>query len=371
MKRTRRMNHLGLTIALAGLLVILMTTSLRAASAYFFTRATIGSIDRDSTSPSINGDGSRIAFHSDADLLGQGIPLGQREIWLYDTAAKALTRITTGSSGRESRSPSISSDGTKIAFYSDADLLGQGIPQYQDEIWLYDTATMTLMRVTTGSIGRYSYGASINSDGTKIAFRSSVDFLDQGIPQSQYEIWLYDTATMTFTRVTTGNSGRYSYGPSISGDGSKIAFYSDADFLGQGIPQGQMEIWLYDTATMTLTRVTTGSSDGASRNPSINSDGTKIAFSSDTDFLGQGVLDDQDEIWLYDTATMTLIQVTTGSIGRESRYPSINSDGNRIAFYSDVNFLGQVGIPRSQNEIWLATSPSTCYLPMIVMNGSP
>ena len=104
------------------------------------------------------------------------------------------------------------------------------------------------------------------------------------------------------TRVTAaaGTGGRNSYNPSLSGDGTKIAFRSDSDFLTQGLPDDQWEIWLYDTATMTVTRVTTaaGIGDRDSLNPSLNRDGSKVAFQSDSDFLGQGIPDNQQEIWL-------------------------------------------------------------------------
>ncbi|MBN1993586.1 MAG: PD40 domain-containing protein [Anaerolineae bacterium] len=428
MKHLKKLSQLGMSIALAGLLLMLLTTGLWAANTYALTRVTtaagsgarnslypsinsngskiafysdadflgqgiadeqweiwlydtatmtvtrvttaVGSGGRDSQAPSINSDGSKIAFVSDADFLGHGIPAGQYEIWLYDTATMTRTRVTTkaGSGDRFTRYPSINSDGSKIAFDSDADLLGQGIAQFQYEIWLYDTATMTLTRVTTASpSGRDSVYPSINSDGSKIAFYSDADLLGQGIAQFQYEIWLYDTATMTLTRVTTSGLNRDSQAPSINSDGSKIAFHSDADFLGQGIPDDQNEIWLYDTATMTLTCVTTSGLNRDSQIPSINSDGSKIAFHSDADFLGQGIPDDQLEIWLYDTATMTRTRVTTGAVGRVSWYPSINSDGSKIAFHSDADFLGQ-GIADDQYEIWLASGPAPVYLPLVIKN---
>ena len=51
---------------------------------------------------------------------------------------------------------------------------------------------------------------------------------------------------MTVTRVTTAASTglRDSYNPSLNRGGSKIAFASDSDFLGQVIADGQYEIWL-------------------------------------------------------------------------------------------------------------------------------
>ncbi len=65
------------------------------------------------------------------------------------------------------------------------------------------------------------------------------------------------------TRVTTASdANRYSYDPSLSGDGKVVAFTSDSDLLNEGIADEQYEIWLYDTATMTYTRVTSASDPG-------------------------------------------------------------------------------------------------------------
>jgi Tol biopolymer transport system component len=230
-------------------------------------------------------------------LLGFSVPLTQ-------TGFYKMTRVTTASSpGRDSRFPSVSADGTKVAFESDSDFLNQGIPNNQFEIWLYDTTTMTLTRVTSASHpGRISFFPDVSADGTKVAFVSDSDFLDQGIADDQFEIWLYDTTTMTLTRVTSASHpGRISDFPSLSADGTKISFESDSDYLNQGIGDGQLEIWLYDTTTMTLTRVTSASHAGrTSFFPGISADGTKIAFSSNSDFLNQGISQLQNEIWLFE-----------------------------------------------------------------------
>jgi Tol biopolymer transport system component len=84
-----------------------------------------------------------VAFESDSDFLGQGIPRDQDEIWLHNTATRVYTRVTN-SPGRESWSPSLSADGAKVAIKSDADFLGQGIPQFQFEIWLFSSPEQTI-----------------------------------------------------------------------------------------------------------------------------------------------------------------------------------------------------------------------------------
>jgi Tol biopolymer transport system component len=297
----------------------------------------------------------------------------------------SLTQLTTAShNNRTSSIPSISGDGGKIAFVSDSDFLGQGLPNDQFEIWLYNTATLTVTRITTASAANrnsgYSNlpGLSLSGDGSKIAFVSDSDFLGQGIPDGQYEIWLYDTSTLTVTRITTASdSNRNSHFPVLDADGSRIAFFSDSDFLGQGIPDGQNEVWLYDVASVTFTRLTTDShGDRISFHPSINADGSKVAFMSNSDLLGQGIPREQAEIWLYDTSVMTFTRITTalGGSTRASEGPSLSADGESIAFHSYADLLGE-GLPGTYSEIWLYRSsvPTTgpFYFPMIFKKRSP
>ncbi|MBZ0159098.1 MAG: hypothetical protein K8G79_02970, partial [bacterium] len=82
--------------------------------------------------PSINADGTRIAFLSNSDLTG-GNPDGSNEIFLW-TQGSGLTQITSSTSGVSSN-PSINADGTRIAFQSLSDLTG-GNPDGNWEIFL-------------------------------------------------------------------------------------------------------------------------------------------------------------------------------------------------------------------------------------------
>ena len=328
---------------------------------------TVSDNDRASRAPSPNGDGTRIVFLSDSDFLNQGINPGQDEVWLYDTQTMTLTRVTTAVPGnRRSFYPTISNDGTRVVFESDADFLGQGIVQNQLELWLYDTQTMTLTRITTATApSRISLDPAFSLDGDWLAFASQSDLLNEGL-FSLYRIWLYNTTNGTLTRVTDEPFGRGSRAPSLNGDGSQVVFHSDTDILNQGIPDEQNEIWLYDTQSVTFTRITVASD--ASRDslrPRISEDGTKVVFYSDSDFLGQGLADEQYEIWLYDTQTMTFTRVTSAAgADRASIQPSLSADGRRIAFQSDADFLNQA-IPDDQDEIWLYQAPPNLHLAKI------
>ncbi len=102
--------------------------------------ATNGGTSRDSYDPKVNGDGTRVTFRSDADLLSEGRADNDYEIWLWDSST-GFTRVTdattNGATGRDSYLPSIDDTGNRIAFQSDADLLSEGRVANDEEIWLF------------------------------------------------------------------------------------------------------------------------------------------------------------------------------------------------------------------------------------------
>lgn len=223
---------------------------------------------------------------------------------------------------------------------------------------------MTHTWVTSNT--RDSRRASISADGRFVAFESSADFMGQGIPNGQEEIWLYDTVTLTYTRVTSASHlERDSRRPSLNWDGSLVAFESDSDILSQGIPEGQTEIWLYDTATKVYTRVTTavGPGDRKSGYPKISDDGTVVVFESDSDFSGTGNEEDHDEIWAYWTSSDNLVRVTDTYSETSNSRPSVSANGGYIAYASSSLFWE----PGTQGtEIWMNYSDQTVWLPRVL-----
>ena len=365
----RLASALVLSLVLAAALLVVVGSALALPRVDSLLRVTSASdANRASKWPSLSEDGTVVAFRSDSDLLNEGRPDSAAEIWLYDTATMTFTRVTSASHAyRGSYVPSLNGDGTAVAFESDSDFLNEGIADGQYEIWLYDTATLTFTRVTTASHSdRDSNDPSLSGDGTVVAFESDSDLLNEGRLDNQWEIWLYDTETLTYTRVTSAShANRDSYDPSLSGDGTAVAFRSDSDFVNEGIADEQSEIWLYDTSTLTYTRVTTAShANRDSWYPSLNGDGTAVAFYSDSDLLNESRQDNVDEIWLYDTATLTYTRVTTAShANRDSYDPSLNGDGTVVAFRSDSDLLNE-GIAEEQDEIWLWEEFEYIYLPL-------
>ncbi|MBK6395823.1 MAG: PD40 domain-containing protein [Betaproteobacteria bacterium] len=84
------------------------------------------------TAPSINGDGTRIAFNSNRNLTGGNVDLN-REVFLW-TSGSGNAQVTN-TTGGGSFAPAIDGGGTRIAFSSDRDLTG-GNADLNEEIYL-------------------------------------------------------------------------------------------------------------------------------------------------------------------------------------------------------------------------------------------
>ncbi|MDP6716581.1 MAG: hypothetical protein QF368_18420, partial [SAR202 cluster bacterium] len=234
------------------------------------------------TSPKISADGTHVVFESDRDLAG-GNPGNNSALFLFDTSDGSFSQIAT-TTGATGFAQSINSDGTRVAFQSSANLIGKN-PDGNIEIFLFDSATGQVVQATN-TTGGVNETPSINASGTVIALISDRDLTGENSDGNR-EVFVFSTASGTSTQVTNSIGGR-SVTPSISADGTRIAFVSDNDLaasevtqLGQNV-DGNDEIFLLDTVRGIVSQVTE-TTGGANYAPSISADGTSIAFSSSGD----------------------------------------------------------------------------------------
>jgi len=303
--------------------------------------------------PAIDAEGSRIVFESTADLTGQNPELN-REIFVFDAAAGTFRQLTKNAGVGQAYLPSINVDGTRIAFESNANPTGQN-PNGNSEIDLVDTVSNSIAQITNSPARAGSFNAAINANGARIAFESDED-LTGGNPDFSREIFLFDAAanaTTQLTNSTENGDGVGSFAPSINADGTRIAFHSNRNLTG-GNADGNDEIFLVDTTAGTVTQITNSTGGEPlleSYSASISADGTFIAFVSGRDLTGNNS-DSSLEIFLFNTVTSAFTQVTDATAG-SSVSPSINVDGTRIAFVSRSDLTA--GNPDNFDEIFLAS----------------
>ena len=289
------------------------------------------------SSLALSDDGARLAFLSNRDLTG-GNADGNFEIFEYNTEPGSFTQITnsTAEMAFVNFDLSLSGDGTRIAFLSILNLTG-GNADGNGEIFFFDAATNGFTQVTdTTGFGGNS-DLALSDEGTRLAFRSSYD-LTGGNPDGNQEILLYNTQTGSFTQLTN-TTGINNFNPAISGNGSRIAFESLHNLTG-GNPDGNFEIFIYDTQAGSLTQVT-DSTGGFNSPTSLNDAGTRIAFQSKCNLTGDNA-DLNTDIFLYDsTSGIAQVTNTTGEAAYFANFAaSISGDGTRIAFLSNRDLTG-------------------------------
>jgi Tol biopolymer transport system component len=287
-----------------------------------------------SYAPSVNADGTKIAYQSDASDLVTGDTNADTDVFLHDTVTGATALISTDTGGgptnEGSNSPSINADGTKIAYYSQASDLVAGDTNGFPDIFLHDIVTGATTRLTTDTAGGPANGASyepsISADGTRIAYWSSASDLVPGDTNGLFDVFVHDAVTGTTTLASVdiggGPADDQSEVPSISADGSKVAFRSEASDLVVDDSNGWGDIFLYDIETGTTRLVTTnasgGATNGGSSYPSISADGARIAYYSNATNLVVGDTNGKADVFLGSINRAPTVDRLTVSIPEES-----------------------------------------------------
>jgi Tol biopolymer transport system component len=309
-----------------------------------------------SSTPSINSDGSLVAFVSQSANLVTGVSGSQIYVHNRQTnQIEIVSRDSDTSAVNEgsgvSSDPAISADGRFVAFVSQSSNLVPGVSG--EQVYLRDrqTGQTTLVsRNTTGqaaSAGSSNTSPAISSNGQFIAFVSDATNLIIGVVGQQ--IYLHDRVAGTVSLVSKNNNpipipgDGDSNTPTVSSDGRYVAFASLATNLGA--PGGNQQIFIHDrlaTANGDTSLISKNDSAvagiGASNTPSISGDGRFVAFTSLASNLVATI--NGQQIYLHDrnSGTTSLISHDNSGVPVQgngvSSVPSISSNGQIVTFVS-------------------------------------
>ena len=282
-----------------------------------------------------------------------------------------LTLASTSSAGvkgdRDSRNPSLTPDGMKVAFVSGATNLDASDTDVTPDIYVKDLVTgeLTLASTSTDGVEKANPGGgsghpSLSADGTRVAFDSGADNLVPADTNFASDIFVKDLVTDETTLVSVSQAGvrgnLSSTFPAISADGTKVAFQSVSTAWGTGL---LADIYVKDLLSGELTLVSASDSgvigNSDSFHPAISADGTKVAFESTASNLDPADGDGDLDIYVKDLTTgeLTLASTsTTGTSGNDDSYfvagPAFNeapypdplsADGTTVAFSSNATDL--------------------------------
>lgn len=309
----------------------------------------------------ISAAGRYVLFGSEATNLVPGGTDGSRNLFLYDTLTDSIELISVAIDGTPAGSSGfgqVSADGRYVVFQSCAPNLVLGDTNGVCDIFVRDRLFGTTEVVSVSSTGQLAndgsaVGPSISDDGRFAAFTSLASNLVPGDTNGAYDVFLHDRLTGTTARVSEavggGNADGVSQEAFVSADGRFVSYESAATNLVVGDTNNASDVFVYDVAAGTTSRVsvssTGGEAEGTSGVPSLSADGRFVAFFSTASNL---VPDDTafDDVFVRDNATGAVERAsepTGGGQANGNSGPSITNglsvDGRFAVFQSVASNL--------------------------------
>lgn len=304
----------------------------------------------------VSADGRFVAFASAAP--GLGAP-GDGAILVRDleTGAVTIASRADGAAGAPlagiSGVPAISGDGRRVAFAVDPDGTGNRQIYVRD---LPSGRTFVASRADgpDGAVGAgFSVRPSLSDDGTRVAFLSAARGLTADALDGQDHVFVRDLATGRTLLVDRADgdgrpANRPAEGLAISGDGRSVAFATDAP-LADGDTGADRDVYVrtLEDARTRLASVAGHVHGASTANPSISRDGSRVAFLSSADF-GSGAIG--DALYVKDIAdgAMTLASRADGAGGApvaRATAERISADGQHVAFEAAPSAVIAPGAP--------------------------
>jgi hypothetical protein len=198
----------------------------------------------DNRNPAVSYTGRVVAWDTDADPLGTGLP-GRQIVLSKSGGLIAGPSDPTGTS----TNPTVDVAGQRLAFESTADLANTGNAGHRQ----------IFLRQATGGISQASLGVGTSRNAALAARRGWLAFEstsapDTGADTGVEQIWLGTVSGTPSAPVTDGLAP--STKPSFSGDGTILAFQSRADLAGDGTDMGVPQVFIYDTKSKTSAQLT-------------------------------------------------------------------------------------------------------------------
>ena len=242
------------------------------------------------------------------------------QVYVRDRTTGSITCITKNDGGnygsRDSWVHGISDDGTKIIFSSGShNLIING--DYQTSLYLYDMnnpgITLISRALDGGSNDAGNIQASINTDGTYIAFSTNATNILEPVENVTHDVYLYDLATTNITRIPQGIGGippdAGSVNPSFGASNNYVLYESYASNLVPNDTNAHRDVFKYDLQSGTTELITLGH-DGQQKPelsvnrsfdllPRVSADGRYVAYQTSAEMVAD---DDNNaiDVFLYD-----------------------------------------------------------------------
>ncbi|MDO8186535.1 hypothetical protein Q5424_25855 [Conexibacter sp. JD483] len=319
----------------------------------------------------ISGDGTHVA----TTVGGQhGTAPGRVELRDLGGARTRLVSRPAGAApfdndGGDAGDGAVSADGRFVAFVTTAPALG-AVPAGDGAVVVRDTETggLTLASRADGPAGAPLAGAPrdlrITPDGRYVVFTldSRGRFLLAPAFTSVWRRDLRDGRTALVSRADGADGApadSYAGDPSISDDGSRVAFLTSATNFGDGDATGDEDVHVRDLAsgrTLLASRRAgvdpPGAVSGDAFSGEISGDGRSVAFSSYENGIAEGAYNGAQNVFVRRLDTGATVLASRADDDRASTYGgsvlALDRDGDRVVFSS-----GDPQLPAGRDAIYV------------------
>jgi len=307
-----------------------------------------------SCNPDISADGRFVSFFSYASNLVPGDTNGCGDEFVRDRQAQTTFRVSVSSSGNQGNNLSnggvISGNGRLVAFASKASNLVPGDTNDRIDVFVHDTLYRTTEIVSISSTGAIGNGdssePSISHEGSVVAFSSLATNLGRGDTNGVKDIFVRLRDGRSTTRVSLNRDGvqgnAVSEEPTVSGNGRWIAFTSLASNLVNNDTNSVSDVFVFDLNNRIPVRasISTGGHQGncLSFEPSISHDGSLVAFTSNASNLVSNDTNGCTDVLVRNLTQGVTFRVSTATGGGQGNHhswqPAIASNSPLVVYLS-------------------------------------
>jgi hypothetical protein len=315
---------------------------------------------------SMTPDACFVAFVTNVDGINTGVAVWDAQSNATVIASVDLTQ--TAVTNAICDWPAITPDGRFVAFMSNATNLTANPVTTGFHLYVRDllAGTSVLVDADTngaGSTPNLMTFPRLSDSGSVVAFECLDGSLVPNDINRAYDVFARDLKANSAELISVGLPGLTSLTPnasvtisssSVSTDGSRVAFWSEADNLTAGDTDGLRDVYVRDLTlgeNILASVNTNGVSDnGLSTDPAISGDGRFVAFTSTSSDLVVNPFSKGTNVFLRDlqNGVTSLVSVNTNgnAPGNAPSYsPEISADGRYVLFISQASDIapGSVG----------------------------
>jgi hypothetical protein len=329
---------------------------------------------------SISNSGNIIAFQSSSALVPEDTN-NASDIYIRNMNKQTTSLVSVDNNGQVADSGAeqglISGNGNRVVFLSQATNL-DGTPG-KDSVYIRDLTTGKTILVSraTGPSGaaanQDSFSPSLSYNGKRVVFQSFSTNLDPDNGLGYFAITMRDTSTNATTTLSRspGLDGSvldigFAY-PMISGDGKKVVFQTESEAT---VPDSAP--WTLGSEQIVVRTVSNGENklisssagqagSGRSSEPTINHDGSTIAFSTGSSNIRSDASDGSPQIVFWKNNSFQ----KPPAFSEFATQASLNRSGNCLLFSGQGDNRIEENMANI-NSIYIYTAAKRCYNPRVL-----